>query len=487
MATGYYANQYFTTQLSVTGGINDSQTTGIVLQSVTGIQNTAKPGIALINYADPLNETLAEWVTFTSINSTTKTLVGVTRGAEKGSAKSHDNGVTVAFPISESHINPLVDAVSIGGSATNIVTTTLDEDTMASNSATALATQQSIKAYVDTYGNNNSLFRQAIINGNFDVAQRGTTFTSTSGANNDDVYTLDRWNLISDGNDAVDVSQEAVTDLPGSNYAIKLDTETAKRYGIVQFLEAKDAQKLKGKNVSVSFAVKSANISALRCAVLSWGSTADSITSDVVGTWAATPTWAANWTAENTPADLTVTSSWTTVKVENIAIDSSTVNNLALAIWTPNEETIGDIVYISQVQMNEGATALPFQPKSFEDELRACQRYYEKSFEYTQAPANGGDATSFISNRGIVFCAYVYNIDFGQVGQTVYFKVSKRISPTITPFGNSSGKWRYNTTWDIVTSELQLYISTESFLAVMNKSSNTPGIMAGHWTANAEL
>ena len=83
----------------------------------------------------------------------------------------------------------------------------------------------------------------------------------------------------------------------------------------------------------------------------------DTVTSDVVGTWAATPTWATNWADNATPADLTVTSSWTTVKVENIAIDESTVNNLALVIWLPNEETIGDIVYISQVQMNMGSVA----------------------------------------------------------------------------------------------------------------------------------
>lgn len=146
--TGYFLNQYFTTVLNVGGGIDASQTTGIIVSDVSGI-DTTKPGVALINYADPLNTTLAEWVTYTSINGS-KELVGVTRGAEGFSAKTHDNSVAIAFPISESHINPLVTALSIGGVATNLVETTKDEDDMASNSATALATQQSIKAYVDT-------------------------------------------------------------------------------------------------------------------------------------------------------------------------------------------------------------------------------------------------------------------------------------------------------------------------------------------------
>lgn len=245
-----------------------------------------------------------------------------------------------------------------------------------------------------------SLTRQAIINGNSDVDQRVGPYTA--GRNNDDVYTLDRWNLISDGNDVFDVSQEAITDLPGSNYAIKLDVETAKRGGIVQFLEAKDAQKFKGKTVSISFAVKSANISALRATVLSWAGTADSITSDVVGTWGATPTWAANWADNTTPADLIVTPSWTTVKVEGIVLDEATVNNLALVIWTPNEETIGDIVYITQIEMNEGIVSLPFMPKSYATELADCQRYYKRITSEDAAYTVFGIGQCFSTTAGAV-------------------------------------------------------------------------------------
>lgn len=108
----YYLNQFITTTLSVVGGIDDSQTTGIVLQSTTGI-DTSKPGIALINYSDPLNTAIAEWVTYTSIS--TGELQGVTRGAEGYSAKSHSNGVTIAFPISESHVNNLASMFDTTG------------------------------------------------------------------------------------------------------------------------------------------------------------------------------------------------------------------------------------------------------------------------------------------------------------------------------------------------------------------------------------
>jgi len=396
------------------GGVAAAGTTTIPLSSAANLDN-GDAYVFVINRvttSGAKNE-LSEMETVIGELSGTN-FVNCVRGQE-GTAQAWEAGIVVEILFTATHWNKMIDAFTAEHSpddgthkdvtATSVTSETIeattsadlktlaidggtamtavkDEDDMASNSATALATQQSIKAYVDTqdtlYTNTNiGMARQAIINGNFDVSQRATTFVA--GANNDDVYTLDHWNLISDGNDVLDVSQEAITDLPGSNYAIKLDVETAKRAGIVQFLEAKDAQKFKGKTVSISFAVKSANISAIRATVLSWSSTADAITSDIVGTWAATPTWATNWADNATPADLTVTSSWTTVKVEGIAIDEATVNNLALAIWLPNEETIGDIVYISQVQMNMGSVALPFQPKSYAQELADCQRYYWRS------------------------------------------------------------------------------------------------------------
>jgi hypothetical protein len=148
MATNaYYLNQYISTTLASVGGIDDSATTGIILASVTNIA-TDKPGIACITYTDPIDVTKAEWITYTSIDSGTKELEGVTRGQEGFSAKAHNNGATVAFPLSESHINNLNDALIIGGSETNLLQGILDEDTMASDSAVKGATQQSIKAYV---------------------------------------------------------------------------------------------------------------------------------------------------------------------------------------------------------------------------------------------------------------------------------------------------------------------------------------------------
>ena len=88
-----------------------------------------------------------------------------------------------------------VDSISM---PTTTVTDILDEDNMASNSATALATQQSIKAYVDTTVTAQDLDFQADSGGalNIDLDSETITFTGgtgidTSGSGNTVTFAID--------------------------------------------------------------------------------------------------------------------------------------------------------------------------------------------------------------------------------------------------------------------------------------------------------
>jgi len=173
-------------------------------------------------------------------------------------------------------------------------------------------------------------------------------------------------------------------------YSVKFQVETAnKKFGIVQLIENRDAIKLDNKTVSVSFQAKTTAdklIENLRVAVLSWDSTADTVTSDVVSDWAVegtNPTWATNWTAENTASNLAITTSWAEYKVEGIDIDTASMANIAVVIWVDDTDgAVDDELFLSQIQLCEGGIALPFQPKSFAQELADCQRYYEVSSIY---------------------------------------------------------------------------------------------------------
>ena len=82
-----------------------------------------------------------------------------------------------------------VDFTSLTGTGAVVVTNILDEDNMASDSATALATQQSIKAYVDAQISANNDLSEVLANGNTtggtDLAVSAgddITFTDTSKA-----------------------------------------------------------------------------------------------------------------------------------------------------------------------------------------------------------------------------------------------------------------------------------------------------------------
>lgn len=220
-----------------------------------------------------------------------------------------------------------------------------------------------------------------LINGGTTIWQR-----NTSASPNDDVYTgCDRWNMLTETNGAWTVAQD--TDVPttgGSKYSIKCSNVTLNnQMGLVQFLEAKDAAKLFGKNVSLSFMAKTngTEIANLRIALLSWTSTEDVVTSDVIGTWAqngTNPTWATNWTMENTPVNLPLTSSWTRFTAENIAIDTASTKNIAVVIWV-DDGTIaaGDDFYLTQIQLNIGTKATQFIPRNIGEEHMRCSRYYQ--------------------------------------------------------------------------------------------------------------
>lgn len=120
MSTFKYLPQYFSTTLNVGGGIDASQTTGIVLLSVSGVDIT-KPGQICISYSDPLDTGVAEWINYTSINGSNE-LVGVTRGCEGYSAHTHLPSAVIQFTLSATHINDLADVVN-GIKAKDLVTT----------------------------------------------------------------------------------------------------------------------------------------------------------------------------------------------------------------------------------------------------------------------------------------------------------------------------------------------------------------------------
>jgi hypothetical protein len=226
-----------------------------------------------------------------------------------------------------------------------------------------------------------------LINGGFAVAQRGTSFTSTNSANNDDAYTLDRWYILSDGNDIIDVTQDTTTVPTNGEFAIALDVETVnKKFGIATIIENKDVIGLVGNTVNFSFKAKvsaTTKLDNVKAAIVAWSGTADTVTSDIISAWGAegtNPTLIANATYENTPVNLNLTTSYATYSV-SAAVDTASTQNLILFIWSDvTDTTLGDFLYIAEAKLGLGsvATSFVYAGGTIQGELAACQRYYQR-------------------------------------------------------------------------------------------------------------
>jgi len=279
-----------------------------------------------------------------------------------------------------------------------------------------------------------------LINGSYSVAQRATTFTA--GANNDDAYTLDRWYILSDGNDVIDVTQDTTTIPTNGEYAIALDVETvAKKFGIATIIENKDILGLVGNTVTFSFKAKVSSTTKLdnvKAAIVAWSGTADSVTSDIISAWGAegtNPTLIANATYENTPANLNLTTSYATYSV-SAAVDTASTNNLILFIWSDvTDTTLGDFLYIaeSKLELGSSATAFVHAGGSFSGELLACQRYFTKSYNQGTLPGTGDTAGKIRTYSGAE--------STGALGITVFIP-PMRTAPTIVSYDDlgASGK-----------------------------------------------
>lgn len=227
---------------------------------------------------------------------------------------------------------------------------------------------------------NGSLYENALINGGMDIWQRNTTFTQ-----NDDLYTADRWNALQEANSSWTISRS--TDVPdGMKYSMKFVNATANNQcGIVQILENADSFKFMNQYTSLSFWAKTTSgktISNLRATVLSWNSTSDVVTSDVMGTWAqdgTDPTFSTNWTKEVNGINQVLTNNWQEFKIENIFVDTASMANVAVVIWVDDGTiTLADEFYVTAVKLNQGRYALPFEPRHYQEEFNRCTRYYQQ-------------------------------------------------------------------------------------------------------------
>ena len=220
---------------------------------------------------------------------------------------------------------------------------------------------------------NNAVSTNLIINGGFDVWQRGTSFTAYG-------YTADRWCLSYDGTGATRaISRQAFiigqTDVPYSpTYYLRYNQSVAGSNGtwnsLLQKIES--VTTLTGRTVTLSFYAKASSSVSLN--------TGGSLG---FGTGGSATMWASGG------SNFAIGTSWT--KVTSVltfpSISGKTIganNYSSFEIGFPKNTTF--TIDIANVQLNYGSVALPFVPRIFADELRLCKRYFLKSYRLEIAP-----------------------------------------------------------------------------------------------------
>jgi hypothetical protein len=263
--------------------------------------------------------------------------------------------------------------------------------------------------------------RNILTNGDFGIAQRGATFTSTGGGNSDATYNYDRWYLLSDGNDIVDLAIIALTAVDRTTRGMRFDVETAnKKFGIAQIIEYEDIYPIRNQPLTLSFLAAFTNVGTLdhvKCAVIGWTGATDAPTRDFVSAWNADdtqPTLAANWTYLTTPVDLNVDSTVRKYSVTMAATNS--YFNRAVFIWADcTTGSVGNYLAIGDVQLEPGSLATAFDYVPHRLQLARCQPFYEV-LRYDDAN---------IQVVGLFYSSPYYAVYW-------QFKAAKRIKPTVT-------------------------------------------------------
>jgi hypothetical protein len=257
--------------------------------------------------------------------------------------------------------------------------------------------------------------KNALINGGFDIWQRGTTST-TSGA-----YGADRWYQFL-GTGSITWARESTTVPSGSQYCMKMTSGLLGSAAyIMQFIETNNAIGLAGKTVTFSTQVAS---SASTSWTLSVGYTTSTDSGGVGG-----------WTDITATSGGTATTTTTTfTSLSGVFVIPSTAKSVRVYAYASGL-ALSTVGYIGQMQLELGSYATTFSRAggTIQGELADCQRYFEKS--YDQATALGTATTNGCINYALVS-------DGGSNALvTVLYKVVKRKATpnSITVYSSPTG------------------------------------------------
>ncbi len=334
-------------------------------------------------------------------------------------------------------------------------------------------------------------FRNKIINGNFDIWQRGTSLASGTGLR----YLADRFVNVSLGS-TYTTSQQSFsfgqTDVPNNpiyfHRTIVSSVAGASNY-CVNAQKIEFVRTFSNETVTLSFYAKADSNKSISIEFLQDFGTGGSPSSQVTGIGVQKLNLTTSW------QKFTVTANIPSIAGKTIGTDSN--DQLVVSFWfeagsTWNSRTnsLGQqsgTFDMAQVQLEAGSVATPFEVRPIGTELSLCQRYYESSYPLGVVPgtAFSGQQTFFVTSTAS-----------GAVFGTVAYKIPKRASATITlySYNGTQGRWSGGDGADLPANTPATswsFGNNINFFPLQNLSGATlsPAFSSvfGGWIASAEL
>ncbi|WP_316859749.1 DUF2793 domain-containing protein [uncultured Cohaesibacter sp.] len=226
-----------------------------------------------------------------------------------------------------------------------------------------------------------------LINGDFDVSQRGTSFTIAAGSS---AYTLDRWLVTNDTDQSVTVYQSDATpgstNFPGNpRYKMQLAFDTAPTSGTIRIEQR------------VEYVQKLAEMTATARGYFYGPSGSETLAAEVVQNFGTGGSPSSEVTTAATSLDVATiydadgmarSALFDVPSVSGMTYGSNGDDYLALAwVLTPRQADTYDIVHMSFVEGNASGDDDPFERRSPEDTVSECQRYYWRGYTDDQGLA----------------------------------------------------------------------------------------------------
>ncbi len=269
--------------------------------------------------------------------------------------------------------------------------------------------------------------RNMVVNGDFQIAQRGAGGAASFASGPAPVYTIDRWQLKVNVSQASTVTQTAGT-ASGSFVATVQRNSGQTGTGTILFCTSLTRDMCvgaAGQPVTVTFNAKcgadySPTSSALGLTVYSGTGTTD--ISGINGAFSGT--------ANAISQTLTLTTSFQTFTFTSSAL-GSTVSQLAVQFSMTPTGTAGtvDSFIIQDVALVIGSASTAYTRLNFQEALSNCQRFYFKTFAYGTAPAQNVGI-----NTGERIMAATVTGAMQNNQPSADFPVLMRATPTITTF-----------------------------------------------------